>query len=129
MHCGAEVLSPSWVTDDVLNCSIRLLHKGGDTSDKPSDWRPIGLLNVGTHLIHHIINDRSHITLSTNITEAENLIVPGQDGGRAGRGVDVNQLKLDWITSEAQRLKQRILRIDIDFKNAFNSPDAQPSPS
>jgi hypothetical protein len=55
------------------------------------------------------------------ITEAENIIVPGQDGGRSGRGVDLNQLKLDWITSEAQRLKQRIIRIDIDFKNAFNS--------
>ena len=60
-----DAQSASSVTDDVLNCSIRLLHKGGDTSDKPSDWRPIGLLNVGTHLIHHIINDRSHITLST----------------------------------------------------------------
>jgi hypothetical protein len=51
----------------------------------------------------------------------ENIIVPGQDGGRAGRGVDLNQLKLEWITSEAKRLKQRIVRIDIDFKNAFNS--------
>jgi hypothetical protein len=47
--------------------------------------------------------------------------VQGQDGGRAGQGVDLNQLKLDWITSEAQRLKQRIIRIDIDFKIAFNS--------
>jgi hypothetical protein len=47
--------------------------------------------------------------------------VPGQDGGRAGRGVDLNQLKLDWITSKANRLKQRIIKIDIDFKNAFNS--------
>jgi hypothetical protein len=47
--------------------------------------------------------------------------VPGQDGGRARRGVDLNQLKLNWITSEAQRLKQTIIRIDIDFKNAFNS--------
>jgi hypothetical protein len=106
----------SVLTDEVLNCSIRLLHKGGDTSDKPSDWRHIGLLNVGIQLIHHIINSRL-----TTITEAENLIVPGQDGGRAGRGVDLNQLKLDWITSESQRLKQRIIRIDFDFKNALNS--------
>jgi hypothetical protein len=103
-------------TDEVLNCSIRLLHKGGDTSNRPSDLRPIGLLNVGIQLLHHVINYRL-----TTITEAENLIVPGQDGGRAGRGVDLNQLKLDWVTSEAQRLKQRIIRIDIDFKNAFNS--------
>jgi hypothetical protein len=86
----------SVLTDDILNCSIRLLHKGGDTSDTPGDWRPIGLLNVGIQLIHHIINARL-----TNITEEENLIVPGQDGGRSGRGVDLNQLKLDWITSES----------------------------
>jgi hypothetical protein len=71
---------------------------------------------VGIQLIHHVINYRL-----TTITEVENLIVPGQDGGRAGRGVDLNQLKLDWITSEAKRLKQSIIRIDIDFKNAFNS--------
>jgi len=106
----------STLTDEVLNCSIRLLHKGGETSDKPSDWRPIGLLNVGIQLLHHVINSRLTI-----ITEAGNIIVPGQDGGRARRGVDLNQLKLDWITNEAQRLRQRIIRIDIDFKNAFNS--------
>ena len=34
--------------------------------------------------------------------------------------MDLNQLKLDWVTSEAKRLKQRIIRIHIDFKNAFN---------
>jgi hypothetical protein len=106
----------SVLTDEVLNCAIRLLHKGGDTNDRPSDWRPISLLNVEIQLVHHVINDRL-----TTITEVENLIVPGQDGGRAGRGVDLNQLKLDWVTSEAKRLKQRIIRIDIDFKNAFNS--------
>jgi len=105
----------SVLTDEVLNCAIRLLHKWGDTNDKPSEWRPIGLLNVGVgiQLIHHVINYRL-----TTITEVENLIVPGC---RAGRGVDLNQLKLDWVTSEAKRLKQRIIRIDIDFKNAFNS--------
>jgi hypothetical protein len=30
----------STLTDEVLNCSIRLLHKGGETSNKPSDGRP-----------------------------------------------------------------------------------------
>ncbi len=41
----------SVLTDEMLNCIILLLHKGGDTSDKPSDWRPIGLLNVGMQLV------------------------------------------------------------------------------
>jgi hypothetical protein len=108
---GARVL-----TDEILNCSIHLLNKGGDTSTKPSDWRPIGLLKVCMQLVHHVVNKRL-----TVITEAENLIAPGQDGGRVRQGVDLNQLKLDWITSEAQRLKRRVFRIDIDFKNAFNS--------
>jgi hypothetical protein len=46
----------------------------------------------------------------------ENITVPSQDGEPVGRGVDLNQLKLDLITSEPQRLKQRIFRIDIDLK-------------
>jgi hypothetical protein len=41
-HSAASVL-----TDEDLRCAIRLLHKGGETRDKPRDWRPIGLLNVG----------------------------------------------------------------------------------
>ena len=108
---GAEIL-----TEEVLNGTVRLLHKGGETSDKPSDWRPIVLLNVSMQLVYHVINSRL-----TEITEKENLIVPGQNGGRRERGVDLNQTKLDWITREAKRLQQRFLRIDIDFKNAFNS--------
>jgi hypothetical protein len=81
-HSASSVL-----TNEDLRCAIRLLHKGGETSDKPSDWRQFGLLNVGTQLVHHVINYRL-----TTITEVENLIVPilGQDGGRAGRGVDLN---------------------------------------
>ncbi len=37
----------SVLTDEVLNCSIRLLHKGGDTSDMPSDWRSIPRILLG----------------------------------------------------------------------------------
>ena len=62
-------------------------------------------------LIHHVINYR--LTL---ITEVENM-ASGQEGGRAGRGVDLNQR----VTSETQRLKRRIFRLDIDFKNAFKN--------
>ena len=108
---GAEIL-----TEEVLNGTVSLLHKGGDTNDRPSDWRPIVLLNTCMQLVYHVINCRL-----TEITEKENLIAPGQAGGRQGRGVDVNQAKMDWLTQEAHRLQQRFFRIDIDFKNAFNS--------
>jgi hypothetical protein len=73
-------------------------------------------LNTCMQLVYHVINCRL-----TEITEKENLIAPGQAGGRQGRGVDVNQAKMDWLTQEAHRLQQRFFRIDIDFKNAFNS--------
>ncbi len=107
----AEIL-----TEEVLNCTVCLLHKGSETSDKPRDWKPIGLLNVCMQFVHHVVNCRL-----TVITEMENITVPSQYGEPAGRSVDLNQLKLDLITNEPQRLKQRIFRIDIDFKNAFNS--------
>jgi hypothetical protein len=45
---------------------------------------------VCNQLVHHVISYRL-----TVITEAENLIASGQDGGRAGREADLNQLKLD----------------------------------
>jgi hypothetical protein len=36
------------ITDDVLNCSIRLLHKGGDTSDKRVTGGPLGSSMLGS---------------------------------------------------------------------------------
>lgn len=77
------------LTAEVLNCTVNLLHKDGNTSDKPSDWRPIGLLNVCMQLLHHIVNYRM-----TVITEVKNILVSGQDGER-GAGVDLNQIKLN----------------------------------
>jgi hypothetical protein len=44
-----------------------------------------------------------------------------RDGGWTSINSNLVLGKLDWVTSEAKRLKQRIIRIDIDFKNAFNS--------
>jgi hypothetical protein len=38
--------------------TIRLLHKGGATDDKPQDWRPVVLLNCTNQLVMHILNAR-----------------------------------------------------------------------
>jgi hypothetical protein len=39
----------------------------------------------------------------------------------SSNGTDINGCKLYGITNEAQRLQKRFLRVDIDFKSAFNS--------
>jgi len=81
----------SVLTDEILNCSIRLLHKGGDTSDKPSDWRPIGLLNVGMQLVHHIINYRLTII---NYRGQSHSAGPGWRKSRTGGGPQSTQIGL-----------------------------------
>ena len=41
-----------------INGTIRLLHKGGVTDDRPQDWRPVVLLNCTNQLVMHILNAR-----------------------------------------------------------------------
>jgi len=95
---------------------ISLLHKGGETADRPSDWRPVVLLNSTNQLIMHILNSRLR-----NIVERAGLIEPGQAGGRQGRSTDINMSRLSWVTREAQAQGKKVYRVDVDFKNAFNA--------
>ena len=95
---------------------ISLLHKEGETADRPSDWRPVVLLNSTNQLIMHILNSRLR-----SIVERAGLIEPGQAGGRQGRSTDINMSRLSWVTREAQAQGKKVYRIDVDFKNAFNA--------
>ena len=52
---------------------ISLLHKGGNTSDKASDWRPVVLLNCTNQLIMHVLNARLR-----DIVERADILEPGQ---------------------------------------------------
>ena len=97
---------------------VRLLHKGGDTCTKPSDWRPVVLLNCTNQLVMHILNQRLR-----DIVERSGWLENGQAGGRQGKGTDINYAMLQQITSEAQRQNQTVYRIDVDFRNAYNAMD------
>ena len=68
---------------------ISLLHKGGTTSDKASDWRPVVLLNCTNQLIMHVLNAKLR-----DIVELADIWEPGQAGGRKGRGTDLYLCKL-----------------------------------
>jgi len=55
------------------------------------------------------------------LVEHESILTQAQGGFRQDKSTDINACNLYSITKETQRLKRRFLRVDIDFKNAFNS--------
>ena len=67
-----------------MNGTISLLHKGGDTDDRPRDWRPVVLLNCTNQLVMHILNARLR-----ELVERAGILEPGQAGGRQGRSTDI----------------------------------------
>ena len=95
---------------------LALLHKGGSKSDQISHWHPVVLLNITNQLIAYVINERL-----TEMVEHMGILTQAQGGFRQNKSTDINACKLYGLTKEAQRLKQRFLRADIDFKSAFNS--------
>ena len=67
------------MTVEEMNGTIRLLHKGGVTDDRPQDWRPVVLLNCTNQLVMHILNVR----LRSIVEKAGILDQVSQEGGRA----------------------------------------------
>ena len=55
------------------------------------------------------------------MVEHMGILTQAQGGFRQNKSTDINTCKLYGLTKEAQRLKQRFLRTEIDFKSAFNS--------
>jgi hypothetical protein len=76
---------------------VDVLHKGGVSTDRAGDYRPVVLLNSLFQLISYVIQE--HLV---RIVEVSNILEPGQGGFRARRGCDINTHKLDFITREAQ---------------------------
>ena len=104
------------VTEEDMTGVLSLLHKGGPLADQPTHWRPVVLLNSMNQLLAYIINERL-----MELVEHERILTQAQGGFRQDKSTDINACKLYVLTREAQRLKRRFLRVDIDFKSAFNS--------
>ena len=95
---------------------LALLHKGGSKSDQISHWRPVVLLNITNQLIAYVINERL-----TEMEEHMGILTEAKGDFRQNKSTDINACQLYGLTKEAQRLNQRFLRADSDFKSAFNS--------
>jgi hypothetical protein len=104
------------MTVEEMNGTIRLLHKGGATDDRPQDWRPVVLLNCNNQLVMRILSARLR-----SIVERAGILEPGQSGGRQGRSTGINLFKLEWVARQALTQGKRLYRVDVDFTNAFNA--------
>ena len=74
-----------------MNGTISHLHKGEGTN-RPSDQRPVVLLNSVYQLLNYVTNERLK-----KIVEPVNILEPGQGGGRQGRCVGINMQKVHFI--------------------------------
>ena len=77
---------------------------------------PVVLLNTMNQLLAYIVNERF-----MELVEHDHILTQAQGGFRQDKSTDINACKLYGLTKEAQRLQWRFLRVDIDFKSAFNS--------
>jgi hypothetical protein len=104
------------VTEKEMTGKLALLHKDGPKEDMSSLWRPAVLLNCTNQLIAYIVNERL-----TEMVENAHILSQAQGGFHQNKSTGIHGCKLYGITNEAQRLKKRFLRVDIDFKSAFYS--------
>ena len=88
---------------------ISLLHKGKESTDNTSDWRPVVLLDAVNQLLGHIVNQRLR-----DIVEKAGILEPGQGGYREHRSTDINTAKMRRLTIRAKR--------QTSFKAATASP-------
>jgi len=100
---------------ETINCTVSQLHKGGGTN-RPSDQRPVVLLDSVYQLLNYVINERLK-----KIVELANILEPGQGGGRQGRCVSI---KCKRCTSSNRKLGDRareFIGSTLTFKNTFNA--------
>ena len=112
----AEQLTPDILCEEDVHGVISLLHKGGGTTIHPSDWRPVVLMDGMNQFMGCIILERL-----TRLTEGSNVLEAGQGDYREGRGGDLSMHKIDYLARQTREQHRELLRVDIDFANAFNS--------
>jgi len=98
-----------------MNGTISQFHKDGGTN-RPSNQRPVVLLNSVYQLLNYVINERLK-----KIVRPANILEPRQGGGKQGCCIGTNMQKVHFIQQEARGQGKRVYRVDIDFKKVFNA--------
>ena len=122
---------------ELLDSKVVLIHKKGD-QESLRNYRPIALLTSTYQLINIILADRLQA-----LAEKHRLLESSQFGFRWLTGVSNSVQKQNWLLKLASTGDGTLIRIDLDYRNAFNSaghaclwavlekfgvPDIQPFP-
>ena len=103
-------------TTDVLEANVILICKDATSPDFRSNYKPFALCNAFYQLLNSIITSRlRHLTGKYAVLESS------QFGFRNSRSVQLVIQKAEWLTRQAIKSDGKLIRVDLDFKNAFNS--------
>ena len=112
-----EILAGEYdCNQDLLMAKVNLIHKDQDIAILDHCSRPIALLNTIYQLINIIITSRLR-----RLSEKYAVMEGSQYGFRAHHGVQIVVQRAHWVQQQAMKESGTLIRIDIDFKNAFNS--------
>ena len=81
-----------------------------------SNYRPIALCNAFYQLVNIIITSRLK-----GLVERYSVLESSQFGFRNSRAVQLVIQKANWLIREAMKNDGTLIRVDLDFRNAFNS--------
>jgi len=111
-----EILTGGHKCDsELLMAKVILIHKDKGIAIL-DHYRPIALLNTIYQLIMLITTSRLR-----QLTENFVVMEGSQYGFRTHRGVQMVVQRAHWVQQQAMEESGTVIRIDLDFKNAFNS--------
>jgi len=99
-----------------LEARVILLCKDSTNPELFSNYRPIALCNAFYQLVNIIITSRLK-----GLVERYSVLESSQFGFRNSRAVQLVIQKANWLVREAMKNDGTLIRVDLDFKNAFNS--------
>ena len=117
MHCGVRLLLCEVFNynTELLMAKVILIHKDKDIAIL-DHYRPIALLNTIYQLIMLIITSRLR-----QLTEYYAVMEGSEYAFRTHRGVQMVVQRAHWVQQQAMKECGTLIRINLDFKNAFNS--------
>jgi len=92
------------------------LHYSAKIPELFSNYRLITLCNTFYQLVNIIITSRLQ-----GLVEHYSVLESSQFGFRNSRAVQLVIQKANWLTREAMQNDGTLIRVDLNFKNAFNS--------
>jgi len=111
------ILSGHYVCSEaMLEARVVLLCKDHANPSSLSNYRPIALCNALYQLINIIITSRLR-----RLTEKYAVLESSQHGFRGSRSVQLVIQKERLLLRQAMKQDSKLIRVDLDFKNAFNS--------